>query len=100
MISWDKPRQIILILVLVAYVALGIHTFNQTLARPVAPKFMEDFDIFIRAYQAAAQGNNLYESRYPGTEFLYPPPSLFVFAPFGMIASPDARAGIFIALNL
>lgn len=97
---WGKARQMVFVLVLALYVGLGVQTFSQTLARPIGPKFMEDFDIFIRAYQNAVEGNNPYANRNSGTDFLYPPPSLFVFGSLGIIASPDLRAGVFIALNL
>ncbi len=93
-------RQWISVVAIVGYVALGIYTQLTTIARVNAPKFMEDYDIFIQAFQRASKGMDPYEIWQAGLNFLYPPPSLFVIGIYGAIPWTELGIAIYLLSNL
>jgi hypothetical protein len=70
-----------IIVLLAAYVALGIHAQVLHLTSKPLPQFlMEDYGYYAQAYARWRAGQSPYADHTIGTAFLYPPPSLLLVA--------------------
>lgn len=96
----DSARRVALIALIIVYIVLGFNTQLTTLSRVNPPRFMEDYDIFIQAFRHAASGEDPYAIRQTGLQFLYPPPSFFVFGIYGLIQPDQLQVAIYLLSNL
>ena len=97
----SKAAAYSMILALGAYILFGLLTEMILLAvKPFPHYLLEDFNYYLRAYQAAAHGADPYQDRSIGTGFLYPPPALLLVGAFALIPGAILRAAAYIGVNL
>ncbi|HEY6880763.1 MAG TPA: glycosyltransferase family 87 protein [Polyangiales bacterium] len=89
-----KLARIAVVVLLAAYVALGIHAQVLHLAQKPLPQYlMEDYGYYAQAFARWRHGQSPYADHTIGTAFLYPPPSLLLVGAFealGPLASKYA----------
>ncbi|HEY6881117.1 MAG TPA: glycosyltransferase family 87 protein [Polyangiales bacterium] len=74
-----KLARTTVIVLLAAYVALGIHAQVAHLAlKPLPQYLMEDYGYYAQAFARWQRGQSPYADHTIGTAFLYPPPSLLL----------------------
>lgn len=91
---------VLLLSLLLWYVQLGLRTELVTLGDPAPGGLLGDLNIYVRAVRQAIQGIDPYAIRNFGITYIYPPPALFVIAPFAAISSPLLRDVAYVVLNL
>ena len=88
-------------MLLMWYIVLGLYTNLATLTTsPMSQPWFGDLGIYLRAYGEVLRGADPYAVRDIGAAYLYPPPALFVIAPFASMPSDAMRMAAYTAVNL